>query len=55
MEEFPNFDLGVLREADDSILEICEAVEGGNIRPQGLTSTLYRDGKESCCPPGRFF
>ena len=42
MTEFPNFDLGVLTEAEGSILEICTAVEEKR-SPTGIRGTMYRE------------
>ena len=42
MTEFPNFDLGVLTEAEGSILEICSAVEEKR-SPTGIRGTMYRE------------
>ncbi len=42
LTEFPNFDLGVLTEAEDSILEICAAVEEKR-SVTGIRGTLYRE------------
>lgn len=52
MEEFPHFDLGVLTEAEDSILEIAAKVETGSY-PSGIPGTVYRDGNDIVTAPTR--
>lgn len=51
MEEFPIFDLGVLREAEDTLPEILAYVEQ-NKELKGIPGTIYReDGKIVHAPP----
>jgi radical SAM superfamily enzyme YgiQ (UPF0313 family) len=43
LEEFPSFDMGVLQEAEGIILDICESVESGDLRPNNIPGTVFRD------------
>lgn len=45
LTEFPDFDLGVLTEAEDSILEICQAVEEKR-SVTDIPGTIYRENGE---------
>ncbi|MEE2698250.1 MAG: radical SAM protein [Pseudomonadota bacterium] len=52
LNEFPNFDLGVLTEGEDIILEVCAAYEK-KVFPKNIPGTIYRENGEIVRPPAR--
>ena len=53
LSEFSHFDIGVLTEAEDSILEIAEMVER-SAYPGGINGTVYRENGQLVVAPPRF-
>ena len=52
MEEFPCFDIGVLREAEDILPDIIQAHENQKCL-SGIPGTIYRDGEKIVSAPPR--
>ena len=52
LKEFPNFDIGIMMEAEETILEILSELEKKNY-PLGIKGTVYRENDEVKLAPVR--
>ena len=50
--DFPNFDIVVISEGEETLLELCKAVEKGK-KPKGILGTAYRVNTEIKMEPRR--